>query len=185
MTVQIRRNTQRRAPTVRAPSGRESATDRAAAVDNPDRRSPLDRSGERRLGRAARRADQRQAVPAAVELPARIRRLVDEAVLVSAAPAAAARARGGRGAARRPPRGRSEPGKLGERIRERTGGNPFFIEEVVQSLAESGSLEGTKGHHTLVRSIETIDIPSLFRRCLLPGSTGSRSGRSNSCRRQR
>jgi predicted ATPase len=29
---------------------------------------------------------------------------------------------------------------LGDRIRERTGGNPFFIEEMVQALAESGSL---------------------------------------------
>ena len=88
-----------RAPAVRAPSRRDAATDRAAAVDHPDRRSPLDRSGERRLGRAARRADQRQAVSAAAELPSRIRRLVDEAVLVSAASASAAWARGGRGAA--------------------------------------------------------------------------------------
>src|SRR5882724_5172333 len=50
--------------------------------------------------------------------------------------------------------------KLGQRIRERTGGNPFFIEEVVQSLAELGSLTGTKGHYTLARPIETIDIPT-------------------------
>jgi class 3 adenylate cyclase/tetratricopeptide (TPR) repeat protein len=50
--------------------------------------------------------------------------------------------------------------KLGHRIRERTGGNPFFIEEVVQSLAESGSLEGTKGRYRLARPIETIDIPT-------------------------
>jgi predicted ATPase len=34
---------------------------------------------------------------------------------------------------------------LGDRIRKRTGGNPFFIEEVVQSLAETGSLAGAKG----------------------------------------
>jgi class 3 adenylate cyclase len=50
--------------------------------------------------------------------------------------------------------------KLGERIRERTGGNPFFIEEVVQSLAEPGSLEGAKGHYRLARPIETIEIPT-------------------------
>src|SRR5262249_31404668 len=31
-------------------------------------------------------------------------------------------------------------GAIGDRIRERTGGNPFFIEEVVQALAETGSL---------------------------------------------
>ena len=40
---------------------------------------------------------------------------------------------------------------LGDRIRERTGGNPFFIEEVVQALAETGSLEGAKGAYRLVR----------------------------------
>jgi predicted ATPase len=31
---------------------------------------------------------------------------------------------------------------LAERIRERTGGNPFFIEEVVRALAEGGAPEG-------------------------------------------
>ena len=30
-------------------------------------------------------------------------------------------------------------------IRERTGGNPFFIEEVVRPLTESGGLEGAPG----------------------------------------
>jgi class 3 adenylate cyclase/tetratricopeptide (TPR) repeat protein len=50
--------------------------------------------------------------------------------------------------------------ELGQRIRERTGGNPFFIEEVVQSLAEPGSLEGAKGHYRLARPIETIEIPT-------------------------
>ena len=42
-------------------------------------------------------------------------------------------------------------GSLGERIRERTGGNPFFIEEVVEALAETGSLQGAKGAYRLVR----------------------------------
>src|SRR5207247_4919333 len=56
--------------------------------------------------------------------------------------------------------------KLGQRIRERTGGNPFFIEEVVQSLAQAGSLEGAKGHYRLVRPIETIDIPTTIQAVL-------------------
>src|SRR5262249_1580405 len=34
---------------------------------------------------------------------------------------------------------------LAAQIRERTRGNPFFIEEVVQSLVESGTLSGVKG----------------------------------------
>src|SRR5207249_2713153 len=31
------------------------------------------------------------------------------------------------------------------RIRERAGGNPFFTEELVQGLVETGGLEGTRG----------------------------------------
>ena len=48
---------------------------------------------------------------------------------------------------------------LPERIRDRTAGNPFFIEELIRSLAESGSLEGPKGEHRLVHSAEEIEIP--------------------------
>ncbi len=44
-------------------------------------------------------------------------------------------------------------------IRERTGGNPFFIEEVVQSLIESGSLQGTKGAYRLVTLVEQVVVP--------------------------
>ncbi len=35
--------------------------------------------------------------------------------------------------------------RLTELIRERTGGNPFFIEEIVQSLVETGALLGSEG----------------------------------------
>src|SRR3990172_3299551 len=49
---------------------------------------------------------------------------------------------------------------LGERIRERTAGNPFFMEEAVQALAESGSLEGAKGAYRLVKSAEELAIPA-------------------------
>jgi predicted ATPase/class 3 adenylate cyclase len=49
---------------------------------------------------------------------------------------------------------------LYERIRERTAGNPLFSEEVVQSLVESGSLEGTKGAYRLVQPVEVLEIPS-------------------------
>jgi class 3 adenylate cyclase/predicted ATPase len=48
---------------------------------------------------------------------------------------------------------------LGERIRERTGGNPFFIEEVVQALAETGSLEGAKGAYRMVRPAAELRLP--------------------------
>jgi len=45
-------------------------------------------------------------------------------------------------------------------IRERTAGNPFFVEEIVQSLVESGSLSGTRGAYTLQGSIEHLQIPT-------------------------
>ena len=39
---------------------------------------------------------------------------------------------------------------LADLIRERTGGNPFFIEEVVRALVEAGNLEGERGAYRLV-----------------------------------
>jgi class 3 adenylate cyclase/tetratricopeptide (TPR) repeat protein len=48
---------------------------------------------------------------------------------------------------------------LPERLRERTGGNPFFIEEVVLSLAEEGALEGERGAYRLARPIREVAVP--------------------------
>jgi class 3 adenylate cyclase len=44
-------------------------------------------------------------------------------------------------------------------IRERTGGNPFFVEEIVQSLAENGTLVGARGAHRLTRRLEARLLP--------------------------
>jgi adenylate cyclase len=49
---------------------------------------------------------------------------------------------------------------LGDRIQERTGGNPFFTEEVVQSLIEAGSLEGSSGAYRLVKPADVAAIPA-------------------------
>jgi class 3 adenylate cyclase len=46
------------------------------------------------------------------------------------------------------------------RIREHAGGNPFFLEEVVQSLAEAGTLEGTRGAYRMAEPIERLEIPT-------------------------
>src|SRR5262249_17748444 len=54
----------------------------------------------------------------------------------------------------------SSVASLGSRIRERTSGVPFFIEEIVQSLAEAGSLEGKKGAYRLVRPVAELALPS-------------------------
>ena len=48
---------------------------------------------------------------------------------------------------------------LPELIRERTEGNPFFIEEVVQALVEDGSLVGARGAYELVRPMEKVTVP--------------------------
>jgi class 3 adenylate cyclase/tetratricopeptide (TPR) repeat protein len=49
---------------------------------------------------------------------------------------------------------------LARSIYARTGGNPFFTEEVVQSLIESGVLEGTHGSYRLVKPIERLQVPT-------------------------
>jgi adenylate cyclase len=50
--------------------------------------------------------------------------------------------------------------KLGNRIRERTGGNPVFIEEIVQALTESGSLVGSKRAYQFVQSDADLVLPA-------------------------
>jgi adenylate cyclase len=49
---------------------------------------------------------------------------------------------------------------LPDLIQARTGGNPFFTEEVVRSLVESAILEGGRGNYRLVSPLETIEIPA-------------------------
>jgi class 3 adenylate cyclase/tetratricopeptide (TPR) repeat protein len=51
-------------------------------------------------------------------------------------------------------------GGLAVMIRERAGGTPFFIEEMVQTLAEDGSLAGTKGSYRLTRAVATLALPA-------------------------
>ena len=48
---------------------------------------------------------------------------------------------------------------LDEPIHERTQGNPFFIEEIVRELSESGHLEGEHGGYRLVAPIEGAGVP--------------------------
>jgi class 3 adenylate cyclase/tetratricopeptide (TPR) repeat protein len=48
---------------------------------------------------------------------------------------------------------------IDEPVHERTQGNPFFIEEIVRELAESGQLEGERGAYQLVAPIEEAGVP--------------------------
>src|SRR5262249_15223087 len=49
---------------------------------------------------------------------------------------------------------------LPEMLRERSGGNPFFLEEVVLSLVEAGHLEGERGAYRLSRPVEDAGVPA-------------------------
>ncbi len=49
---------------------------------------------------------------------------------------------------------------LAEAIHARTEGNPFFTEEVVRDLIESGKLQGSKGAYRLVTQVDTLDVPN-------------------------
>ena len=48
---------------------------------------------------------------------------------------------------------------LPDLIQERTAGNPFFIEEVVRALVESGNLEGKRGDYRLIRPVDDAAVP--------------------------
>ncbi len=49
---------------------------------------------------------------------------------------------------------------LAELIHARTAGNPFFIEEIIRELAESGYLEGKRGAYRLARPVENSGVPA-------------------------
>jgi predicted ATPase len=49
---------------------------------------------------------------------------------------------------------------LAATIRDRTGGNPFFIEEMVQTLAEEESLVGTRRSYQLTRPVANLALPA-------------------------
>ena len=48
---------------------------------------------------------------------------------------------------------------LSSRLHERTGGNPFFIEEAVRGLAGAGILSGNPGAYRLLQPVQEVSIP--------------------------
>ncbi len=48
---------------------------------------------------------------------------------------------------------------LADRIHERTDGNPYFTEEIVRSLIDSGALEGKRGAYRLTSPVEALEVP--------------------------
>jgi class 3 adenylate cyclase len=55
---------------------------------------------------------------------------------------------------------------LPEMIQERTKGNPFFIEEVLQSLVERGHLTGARGAYRLTAPLAALYVPESVRALL-------------------
>jgi class 3 adenylate cyclase/tetratricopeptide (TPR) repeat protein len=49
---------------------------------------------------------------------------------------------------------------LAELVHERTGGNPFFIEEVIRELVEAGFLEGERGSYRLTKPVGDTGVPA-------------------------
>jgi class 3 adenylate cyclase/tetratricopeptide (TPR) repeat protein len=45
-------------------------------------------------------------------------------------------------------------------VHARSGGNPFFVEEIIKSLVESHALDGERGRFRLERTIEDVEIPA-------------------------
>jgi class 3 adenylate cyclase/tetratricopeptide (TPR) repeat protein len=50
--------------------------------------------------------------------------------------------------------------KLRAQLIERTEGNPFFLEESVRHLVETGALSGERGAYRLGRAAETVEVPA-------------------------
>jgi adenylate cyclase len=48
---------------------------------------------------------------------------------------------------------------LDGQIHERTGGNPFFVEEIVRELVEAGHFEGERGAYRLARPVGEAGVP--------------------------
>src|SRR5262249_33526892 len=48
---------------------------------------------------------------------------------------------------------------LRARLIEWTGGNPFFLEETIRTLSETGALEGKHGAYHMVRPVTSISVP--------------------------
>jgi adenylate cyclase len=49
---------------------------------------------------------------------------------------------------------------IADRVAEASGGNPFFVEEIVHDLVDRGVLDGSRGQYRLVRELTSIDVPS-------------------------
>ena len=59
------------------------------------------------------------------------------------------------------------PKDLGQFIQENVGGNPFYLEEVLNALIDSGTLTRDNGTWILSRPISQTDMPSTINGIIL------------------
>ena len=64
----------------------------------------------------------------------------------------------------------------------RTAGNPFFLEESVRTLVETGGLVGETGAYRLAQPLHSIQVPATVQAVWRPASTGCRQKPSACCR---
>jgi tetratricopeptide (TPR) repeat protein len=57
-------------------------------------------------------------------------------------------------------------GALKSFLVERASGNPFFVEEIVRSLVDTGVLKGTRGSYGLAKPFSSIEVPPTVRSVL-------------------
>jgi predicted ATPase len=60
---------------------------------------------------------------------------------------------------------------LKQRLIDWTEGNPFFLEESIQTLVETGVLVGVRGAYRLARDVPSIQVRPRYRRSSPPAST--------------
>ncbi len=68
------------------------------------------------------------------------------------------------------------PGELGALIVQKAEGNPFFVEEVVRSLRETGAIAPRGDKHVLTRRLIRSAFPTGFRKCSCLASITWRRG---------
>src|SRR4030095_2651723 len=49
-------------------------------------------------------------------------------------------------------------GPLAEAVANQPGGNPYFLEESVRTLAQAGVLAGEPGHYRLVKPLDRVEV---------------------------
>lgn len=59
------------------------------------------------------------------------------------------------------------PTAVGERVMEKAGGNPFFLEQLLNNLADSGAVVQRGGRWVLAGDIESLTVPDTIQEILL------------------